>query len=57
MHDAFGDSLPIGEVKASSELNGHHWQAHDTDSSGVFDFKNGLVTIRRKLSCVSSGLD
>src|SRR5258706_985948 len=43
MHDAFGDSLPIGEVKASGELNGHHWQAHDAGSSGVFDFKNGSV--------------
>jgi len=43
MHDAFGDSLPINEVESSGELNDHHWQAHDADSSGVFDFKNGLV--------------
>jgi len=43
MHDDFGDSLPIQMKSNPAAINDHHWQAHDADSSGVFDFKNGLV--------------
>ena len=43
LQDAYSNSLSVREVKPGGGMSDYRWRAHDADSSGVFDFKNGMT--------------
>jgi len=43
VHAAYTGKAPIGEIKDGADLDGRRWTTHNANTSGVFDFKNGLV--------------
>jgi hypothetical protein len=42
-NEAYDGKGPAGEIRENGAIMGRTWKLHDADSSGVFDFKKGLV--------------